>query len=385
MTFTCWFNFLLQTTRLAQAARGHGCESRSTTNQNQTERMSTIRTLIGSVLLLLGILYVYFYAWRSPRSSKHPEPVQYPVAPPVGRLSAAVNHVFHLVAPDHLKYKQPSIVNGRTDVVTLTPWLAPVVWDGTFNPVLLDSIYQSKNITVAATVFAVGKYIRFLKKFLETAEPYFFVGFRVNIYVFTDHPKDVPRVQMAGGRKVVVRSVPSSNRWQEISARRMELIQNLIEEVHDSVDYIFCLDVDSEFHGRWGSESLGGLVAVIHPGYYRDDRGRFPYERRPESRAYVADGEGDFYYCGGAFGGLLQEVSLLAKTCDLNFKADAKEGIEAAWQEESHLNRYMWINKPSKILSPEYLWQDFKPRNPEVRIVRFSGVVKNYADIRPNV
>ena len=46
--------------------------------------------------------------------------------------------------------------------------------------------------------------------------------------------------------------------------------------------------------------------------------------------------------------------------------------------------RYMWVNKPSKLLSPEYLWQDFAAREPEIQIVRFSGIVKNYADIRPN-
>ncbi|XP_008293013.1 globoside alpha-1,3-N-acetylgalactosaminyltransferase 1-like isoform X2 [Stegastes partitus] len=284
-----------------------------------------------------------------------------------------------------LRYKQPSIVQGRTDVVTVTPWLAPVVWEGTFNPGLLDTIYRPKNITVAVTVFAVGKYIMFLKNFLETAEQHFFVGFRVHFYVFTDRPNEVPQIKMAAGRQVTVMSVPSSNRWQEISARRMEIIQTLIEQkLENYCDYIFCLDVDSKFHGRWGTESLGGLVAVIHPGYYRDERSRFPYERRPASRAYVAHGEGDFYYCGGAFGGLLQEVHLLARTCRENFEADAKVGIEAAWQEESHLNRYMWINKPSKVLSPEYLWQDFKSRNSEVQIIRFSGVVKNYADIRPN-
>lgn len=67
--------------------------------------------------------------------------------------------------------------------------------------------------------------------------------------------------------QLVVHSVPSSKRWQEISARRMELIQVLIEEkLRNHVDYVFCLDVDSRFHGRWGTESLGGLVAVIHPG-----------------------------------------------------------------------------------------------------------------------
>ncbi|MEQ2269569.1 hypothetical protein XENORESO_006391, partial [Xenotaenia resolanae] len=107
----------------------------------------------------------------------------------------------HLVAPDGLKYPQPSITHGRTDIVSLTPWLAPIVWEGTFNPVILDSIYQKKNISIAATVFAVGKYIMFLKNFLETAEQHFFVGFRVNVYVFTDRPKEVPEVKMAAGRE----------------------------------------------------------------------------------------------------------------------------------------------------------------------------------------
>lgn len=67
--------------------------------------------------------------------------------------------------------------------------------------------------------------------------------------------------------QLVVHSVPNSKRWQEISARRMEIIQTLIEEtLNKNVDYIFCLDVDSKFHSRWGTESLGELVAVIHPG-----------------------------------------------------------------------------------------------------------------------
>ncbi|XP_037544513.1 globoside alpha-1,3-N-acetylgalactosaminyltransferase 1 [Nematolebias whitei] len=298
---------------------------------------------------------------------------------------AIVNPDFHLVAPDVMKYPQPSIVKGRTDVVAVTPWLAPIVWEGTFSATLLDGIYIKKNISVAATVFAVGKYIMFLKDFLETAEQHFFVGFRVHIYVFTDRQKEVPVVQMAEGREVTVQPVPSSNRWQEISARRMELIQTLIEkQIINKVNYIFCLDVDSKFHGRWGTESLGGLVSVIHPGYYKNDRSIFPYERRSSSRAFIAHGDGDFYYCGGAFGGLVQEVHQLAKTCRKNFEDDAKDGIEAAWQEESHLNRYMWINKPSKVLSPEYLWQDFKTIEPEVKLIRFSGVTKNYAAIRPN-
>ncbi|XP_068605526.1 globoside alpha-1,3-N-acetylgalactosaminyltransferase 1-like [Brachionichthys hirsutus] len=342
----------------------------------------TRRAAAASLLLtlLLGMLY---YITQSIRVESLEEVTKIPAD---GRSDthSRVSDV-RLTSPDHLQYKQPSVVHGRTDVVSVTPWLAPVVWEGTFNPVLIDSIYKPQNVSVAVTVFAVGKYIMFLKSFLETMEQYFFVGFNVHVYVFTDQPKDVPEVRVAAGRQLTVRLVPSSKRWQEISARRMELIQVLIEETLHHHDYIFCLDVDALFHGRWGAESLGGLVAVLHPGYYKDGRSRLPFERRPQSRAYMAPEDGDFYYCGGAFGGSLQEVHLLTKTCRYNFEADAREGIEAAWQEESHLNRYMWIHKPSKVLSPEYLWQDFARRNPEIRIIRFSGIVKNYADIRPNV
>lgn len=44
-----------------------------------------------------------------------------------------------------------------TELLTLTPWLAPIVSEGTFNPELLQHIYQPLNLTIGLTVFAVGK------------------------------------------------------------------------------------------------------------------------------------------------------------------------------------------------------------------------------------
>lgn len=290
-----------------------------------------------------------------------------------------------MIAPEGLLYKQPSVFPGRTDVVYATPWLAPIVWEGSFDSGILDNIYKPMNLTIATTVFAVGKYVHFLKDFLETAEQHYMVGYRVNYYIFTDRPRDVPNISLAAGRQVKVMEVPSSNRWQEISARRMEIIQTIIEtELLGHADYIFCLDVDSKFHGHFGVEALGRLVAAIHPGYYATGRGGLPYERRLESRAYISQEEGDFYYGGALFGGLLEDVRSLAETCRRNFEADAANGIEAAWQEESHLNRYFAYNKPSKLLSPEYLWQDIHAWAKEIKVIRFSGVDKNYAEVRPN-
>ncbi|XP_035383237.1 globoside alpha-1,3-N-acetylgalactosaminyltransferase 1-like [Electrophorus electricus] len=286
---------------------------------------------------------------------------------------------------DRLSYKQPSILNGRKDVITVTPWLAPVVWEGTFHTTLIDAIYKMQNITVATTVFALGKYVQFLKDFLESAEKHYMQGYRVHYYIFTDQPEAVPTVTLGASRSLTTLKIPSSNRWQEITLHRMERLEKLIEtQLTNEVDYIFSLDVDTKFYGHWGVETLGDIVAVIHPGYYSTPRDDFPYERRSESQAYIPYGKGDFYYGGAVIGGRVEKVHKLAKTCRMQLDVDKANSIEAAWQEESHLNKYFLYNKPTKILSPEYLWQDTKYITPDIKIIRFSQVIKNYAKVRPN-
>ncbi|KAG1959198.1 globoside alpha-1,3-N-acetylgalactosaminyltransferase 1-like isoform X2 [Pimephales promelas] len=282
-------------------------------------------------------------------------------------------------------YNQPSTLEGRTDVSSLTPWLAPIIWEATFDPKLIDSIYKQHNPTIATTVFALGKYTRFLKDFLESAEEHYFVGFRVHYYLFTDQPEAVPEVKMGENHHLIVRRVQSLDRWQDISMGRMEIIEKLIRnELTNEADYIFCLDVDSKFYGRWGVESLGRLVSVIHPWFFDYPRDQFPYERRPESQAFIPAGEGDYYYTAAAFGGSLADVHLLTKTCWEQLNIDIANSIEAIWHDESHLNKYFLYTKPSKLLSPEYLWRDIDARVDMVKIIRFSHVAKKYSEIRPN-
>ncbi|XP_042618977.1 globoside alpha-1,3-N-acetylgalactosaminyltransferase 1-like, partial [Cyprinus carpio] len=285
-----------------------------------------------------------------------------------------------------LLYNQPSVLVGRTDVASVTSWSAPIIWEGTFDPILIDSIYKQQNLTIATTVFALGKYTRFVKDFLESAEQHYFVGFRVHYYLFTDQPESVPEVKMAENRSLTVRKVPSLNRWQDISMGRMEQLEKLIEnELASEADYVFCLDIDTKFYGRWGVETLGRLVGVIHPWLFDAPRDRFTYERRPESQAYIPAGEGDYYYAGAAFGGSLEDVHHLTKTCREKLHIDAANSIEAVWQEESHLNnKYFLLNKPSKLLSPEYMWRDINESAAQIKVIRFSNVAKNYAEVRPS-
>ncbi|XP_048821830.1 globoside alpha-1,3-N-acetylgalactosaminyltransferase 1 isoform X5 [Lagopus muta] len=283
-----------------------------------------------------------------------------------------------------LFYQQPRVLAPkRQDVLTVTPWLAPIVWEGTFSPEILDSVYMPLNLTIGVTAFAIGKYTRFVGRFLESAEMHFMKGYRVNYYIFTDNPEMIPSVQLQPGRRFDVVHVKKYPSWQEISMRRMETINlHIAERSHQEVDYLFCLDIDMVFHNAWGAETLGDIVAAIHPGYFNVPRSQFPYERRSSSAAYIPEGEGDFYYGGAVFGGLVKKVYEFTRTCHMTILADKANGIMAAWQEESHLNRHFLSHKPSKVLSPEYIWDDRKPKPPEIYLIRFSTVDKNYQEVR---
>lgn len=96
-------------------------------------------------------------------------------------------------------HAQPNdLTPSRKDILVLTPWLAPIIWEGTFNIDILNEQFRLLNTTIGLTVFAIKKYVVFLKLFLETAEQHFMVGHKVIYYVFTDHPAEVPQVPLGG-------------------------------------------------------------------------------------------------------------------------------------------------------------------------------------------
>uniref|UniRef100_A0A4W6G2I5 Globoside alpha-1,3-N-acetylgalactosaminyltransferase 1, like 5 n=1 Tax=Lates calcarifer TaxID=8187 RepID=A0A4W6G2I5_LATCA len=241
-----------------------------------------------------------------------------------------------------LKYAQPSTQKGRTDVNAVTNWNVPLVWEGTFDPVVIDAIYKKMDPRVAVVVFAVGKYTRFLEGFLVSGEKYFLVDFRVTYYIFTDHEKEVPKIKLGKGRNITVLPIPSATRWQDVVFGRMKWATIAIDkQIRNEADYLFMMDIDSVFHDRFGAESLSHLSVVLHRGYYKNTkRDQFPYERRPQSKAYIPLGEGDYYYTAAVWGGNLEEMYKLVKYCYMQSEEDAKNKIEAVWQEESHLNKY---------------------------------------------
>uniref|UniRef100_A0AAQ4RQ46 Globoside alpha-1,3-N-acetylgalactosaminyltransferase 1-like n=3 Tax=Gasterosteus aculeatus TaxID=69293 RepID=A0AAQ4RQ46_GASAC len=344
------------------------------------------------LFIFLGFLYIYRGPSISPLYGSDTNIIETKSEPLNGPLNKGVCsdngswRVGDLKMQTGLKYAQPSTQNGRTDVNSVTNWNAPLVWEGTFDPVVIDAIYKKMDPRVAVVLFAVGKYTRFLKGFLESAEKYFLVGFRVTYYIFTDNKGDVPTIKLGKGRKISVVTIPSVNRWQEVVLGRMKWATITIDkQIRNEADYLYMMDIDSVFHNDFGAESLSPLSAVLHRGYYKNTRrDQFPYERRPKSMAYIPTDEGDYYYTAAVWGGYLEDMYRLVKYCYTQSEEDAKNDIEAVWQEESHLNKYLLYNKPTKVLSPEYLWSDYDKIPADIKVVRISQLVKNYEEVRPN-
>ncbi|MEQ2179759.1 hypothetical protein GOODEAATRI_028433 [Goodea atripinnis] len=270
----------------------------------------------------------------------------------------------------------------RSDVQTCTSWNAPIIWEGMFNPRLYDQIHRDEGSSVALTVFAIGRYLdAYLEAFLNSSENHFMVSLPVSYYVFTDTPEKVPNIKLAPDRRLTVMKVERHTRWQDISMMRMKAISDLIEsDIRLHSTHVFCFDVDQVFTGRFGPEALGDTVALLHAHYYHLPEMLFTYDRNPKSKAFMKTG--DFYYHAAVFGGSWKSVKALTEACYKSIMEDKKHNVEALWHDESHLNRYFWLHKPSRVLSPEYCWDTSIGYRTDIRVQRLLWAPKNYYQLR---
>lgn len=221
----------------------------------------------------------------------------------------------------------------------------------------------------------------YLQPFLRSAEQHFMPGLPVTYYVFTDQPEKMPHITLAPQRSVKVIKVERHHRWQDISMMRMKSITDVIEsEIRHHATHVFCFDVDQVFTGRFGSEALGDSVALLHAYYYHLPKALYTYDRNPKSQAYMEGG--DFYYHAAVFGGTWQSVKALTEACYEGIMRDKENKVEALWHDESHLNKYMWLHKPSRVLSPEYCWDTLIGYRKDIRVARLLWAPKNYDTLR---
>jgi hypothetical protein len=183
------------------------------------------------------------------------------------------------------------------------------------------------------TVVSGPVYDRFAREFFATAKEHF-------------RPTDSVRFEI----------LPGVEGWPAATLYRYHVLLSHADRL--DCDYLYLVDADMRCEGLIGPEILGSLVAVRHPGYVGRSLGELPYERMPESSAYVACEEGGIYYAGGLVGGERDCFLVLAKRIVKQIGENAERGIIARWHDESHLNRCLIDDPPEITLDPSYLHPD---------------------------
>ncbi|XP_063260044.1 histo-blood group ABO system transferase 1-like [Prinia subflava] len=275
----------------------------------------------------------------------------YPFSPARGQEQAASPEGESVLKTE--LYETSLILPWRQDVLVLTPWLAPIVWEGTFSRDILNAQYLQKNLVTGLVTFAVEKYVQFVEGFMRSANKYFLAGHHVNFYLFTDSPEKIPHLQMAPENDLFVIPVQNDSRWQDMPWSRMDTLSWYIQrQFQHEVDYLYCLDVNVQLLAHVGVEIIDALVATISSWQVIPQH----EDRAHEPQAATPGGQGDFHYTAGFYGGSVAEVYELTRACSEGGMEDRGNGVEARWHLESHLNRYLLHHKPTRLLSPEYYW-----------------------------
>lgn len=218
-----------------------------------------------------------------------------------------------------------------------------------------------KKYKVGLLVMATGKYTLFLEPLFKSANKYFLPDHEVIYFVFTDGK--VPENR----ERSVIKIYQERMGWPFDTMMRFDVYYKA-REYFKNIDYLYATDADMLFVDVVGDEILGERVATRHPGFLFDLKEKHQghmydrhddYDQNPNSAAYVASHEGDFYFAGGFYGGSTSEFLMLTKMCTQAIKKDLKEhNYIAKNNDESHLNRYFIDHKPTVILSPCYCYPE---------------------------
>lgn len=223
---------------------------------------------------------------------------------------------------------------------------------------------------IGLLVIATNKYTQFLQPLISSADDFFLKNHDVTYFVFTNKDIDI------NSNRSVVKTNVEHKEWPWMTLGRYKIFTESSDKLSE-MDYLYYCDADMRFVGEVGDEILNDLVATQHPGYY--DRRGTP-ETNPLSLACVYDHEEMQYFAGGFNGGTSNEYLKMANHISNNIDIDYSKGLIAIWHDESHLNRYMIDNKPTKILDPSYCCIEWWIDCPFGR--RLLALDKNHSEMR---
>jgi histo-blood group ABO system transferase len=204
---------------------------------------------------------------------------------------------------------------------------------------------------VGLLVVATNKYISFVDQLVASADKWFLPECNVTYCIFTNNPTKINT-----SRCVNILNIEHEP-WPAPTLKRYDYF-NTYTDYLKTFDYLYYCDADMKFVDIVGIEILHELVATNHPGFFNKNNIEFSYERRQNSKAYIPFGKGNNYYAGGFNGGCAPKFLQMAKTIVDWRKQDDIFNIIPVWHDESYMNKYMYLNEPTKILDPSYCYPE---------------------------
>jgi hypothetical protein len=208
---------------------------------------------------------------------------------------------------------------------------------------------------ICILTIATNKYIQFVERFLDNVAENFLTDHDIKCLLFTDQ-----EVETSDNVKV---SQIGHKPWPEPALKKYNYINSESEYLKD-FDYLYLFDADVGIVDKVGEEVLQDLIGVLHPYKFFEPKDIYPYEKRKESTAYVADENHDKYYAAAFVGGKTKNFLEMAKVISSRVEEDERNGIIAKWHDESHLNKYFNENPPT-ALSPSYMFPEELINNPQ--------------------
>jgi histo-blood group ABO system transferase len=195
---------------------------------------------------------------------------------------------------------------------------------------------------------ATNRYINFVPRLLDDIEKYFLPGNDIKCLLFTDQ-----EVETSNNIKV---SQIGNKTWPEPALKKYNYIISEFDYLKD-FDYLYLFDADVGIVDTVDAEVLQDLVGVLHPYKILEPKEIYPYEKRPQSTAYVADEKHNLYYAAAFVGGRSANFLEMSRIISERVNEDERNGIIAKWHDESHLNKYFNENPPTD-LSPSYMFPE---------------------------
>jgi len=201
---------------------------------------------------------------------------------------------------------------------------------------------------ICILTIATNKYIQFVERLLDDIEENFLNGHEIRCLLFTDQ-----EVETSDNIKI---SKIDHKPWPEPALKKYNYINSEAEYLKN-FDYLYLFDADVGIVDEVGEEVMQDLVGVLHPYKIMEPKEIYPYEKRKQSTAYVADENHEKYYAAAFVGGKTEKFLEMAKIISNRVELDEKNDIIAKWHDESHLNKYFNENPPTE-LSPSYMFPE---------------------------